>query len=266
MAAVNSYVTAVRGKFSVVRAITFVSAMYSAGAIVGPWLGGQIGSLLSLRQVYFFATGLYLLSSLIILGVQPQPIQRHPTDGSHEPLHLSKPYLVYLGVIFLAMFAMYLPLPFSSNYLQNQQGLTLDEIGRLGSMASVGIVVLSLALGHLSAPLGLLLGQLALGLFSLILWRGSDMTWFTVGYFLLGGYRLARTMAVAHARSLVHASNVGLAYGMIETANGGAVVLAPWLAGQLYEYQPALMYPMALGLIILSMMVTVILVSVRQKG
>lgn len=265
MAAVNSYVTAVRGKLTVVRAITFVSAMYSAGAIIGPWLGGQVGSQLSLRQVYFVAAGLYFLSSLVILGVQPQPIEHVPADGTHEPLHLSKPYLVYLGVFFLATFAMYLPQPLSSNYLQNQHHLGLAEIGRLGSVASVGIVVLSLALGSLSSRLGLLLGQVALGLFALFLWRGSGLTWFTVGYFLLGGYRLARTMAVAHARSLVRAHNVGLAYGMIETANASAVVLAPWLAGQLYERQPTMMYSTSLGLIFISILITALFVFEKQR-
>jgi MFS family permease len=38
----NSYITAARGNLSIARVLTFVSATYNAGAIIGPWLGGQI--------------------------------------------------------------------------------------------------------------------------------------------------------------------------------------------------------------------------------
>jgi len=39
MSPLNSYVTAARGKWSVARAITLISASFNAGAIVGPLLG-----------------------------------------------------------------------------------------------------------------------------------------------------------------------------------------------------------------------------------
>src|SRR5512139_1151531 len=38
----DSYTTAARGKWSVGRAITFVSMTFNAGAIVGPLIGGRI--------------------------------------------------------------------------------------------------------------------------------------------------------------------------------------------------------------------------------
>jgi MFS family permease len=56
-------------------------------------------------------------------------------------------------------------------------------------------------------------------------------------------------------RSLIHPAQMGLAYGIAETFNSLAIILAPLLAGVLYTRDPALVYPVAAGL----MAVTVIL-------
>ncbi len=47
----SSYITAARGKLSVERALTLVSALYNTGAILGPWLGGQVGERFGLRTI-----------------------------------------------------------------------------------------------------------------------------------------------------------------------------------------------------------------------
>jgi len=51
----NSYVTAARGKLSLVRAMTLTSAAYNLGAVLGPISGGWIGARLGLRNVYLIS-------------------------------------------------------------------------------------------------------------------------------------------------------------------------------------------------------------------
>jgi hypothetical protein len=48
---------------------------------------------------------------------------------------------------------------------------------------------------------------------------------------------------------------MGLAYGITETVNAAAAILASPLAGLLYERDPIVIYPFSLGIILLSILV-----------
>jgi hypothetical protein len=161
-----------------------------------------------------------------------------------------------MGVIFLAIFAMYLPQPLSPNYLSNQAGLDLSQIGVLFSVSSIGVVVLNLILGSMDARKGFLLGQAAVGIFALILWRGSGLPWYFLGFFMLGGYKTARTLGMALVRELVPSATMGLAYGLSETVGAAAVILAPLVAGYLYSQNPSMIYALGLVLIIVSIFIS----------
>ena len=252
----NSYITAARGRFSVGRAITMVSALYNTGAILGPWLGGQVGQRFGLRTIYIIAGCTFILSTLILVFIKPQPIEVHDSVVSNNGRLVDKRFVTYLLVIFLAGFSMYLAQPLSSNFLQNQHHLTLGSIGVLGSISSLGIVILNLGLGGLKTHYGFLLGQLAVGIFTLILWQATGFPWFCLAYFMVGGYRITRALATAQTRNLVHQSRMGLAYGITETVGASAIILASPAAGFLYDIDPSLMYPVGFGLILISLLVS----------
>jgi hypothetical protein len=91
------------------------------------------------------------------------------------------------------------------------------------------------------------------GLFAVLLWKGSALPWYAMGYFLLGGFRAARILVFAQIRSLTHQAQMGLAYGITETVNAGAMILSPLLAGYLYVRSPESIYPLSLGLLLASM-------------
>ncbi|MFZ2098372.1 MAG: MFS transporter [Anaerolineales bacterium] len=252
----NSYITAARGKLSVGRAITMISALYNVGAVIGPWLGGQIGERYNLKTIYLISGSLFIISLFVLLFVKAQPVEALDPNEHGNGRFLNRQFVTYLAVIFLAAFSMYLAQPLSANYLQNQQHLSLDLIGVLGSVSGLGIVVLNLGLGNLKAHIGYLLGQFTVALFTLILWQGTGFGWFCVGYFLIGGYRFARALATAQTRNLVHQSRMGLAYGITETVSSSAIILAPPIAGFLYEINPPLMYMVGFGMIIISILVS----------
>jgi len=256
----NSYITAARGKLSVGRAITMISALYNIGAVIGPWLGGQVGERFGLRTIYLIAGSLFIASLIILLFIKSQPVEQLDPNENGNGRIVNRRFVTYLSIIFLAGFSMYLAQPLSSNYLQNQQQLTLESIGILGSISGLGIVALNLGLGNLKAHIGYLLGQLAVAIFALILWCGTSFPWFCLGYFLLGGYRFARSLATAQTRYLVHQSRMGLAYGITETVGSSAIILAPPVAGFLYEINPQLMYIVGFCLIIISILVSVRLI------
>jgi len=252
----NSYVTAARGKLSVGRAITLISAMYNTGAVLGPLVGGWIGEGYGLRMAYIAASIVFLVSTIIILFIHAQPTERH--DLEHPPLNLlaNRRYIGFMSVAFLAMFATYLPQPLTPNFLQNERGLSLGLIGRLGALNSLGNVLLNLTLGNLNTRLGFLLGQAAVGLFTLLMWQGTGLPAYALGYFLLGGYRAARSLIAAQVRTLVHQAQMGLAYGITETINSLPLILTPPIAGLLYASGPVSVYPVGLVLITISILIS----------
>ena len=50
---------------------------------------------------------------------------------------------------------------------------------------------------------------------------------------------------MALARPLIHASQMGVAYGFLETVSSIAIIIAPPIAGLIYEYNPELVYPVS---------------------
>jgi MFS family permease len=139
----NSYVTAARGKLSVGRALTIVSALYNTGAILGPWLGGQVGNHFGLRTIYIIVGCAFILSTIILLLIRHQPVEELSPDASHNGKLIDRRFIIYQSIIFLAGFSMYIAQPLSSNYLQNQQHLPFDSIGILGTISSIGLSCLS---------------------------------------------------------------------------------------------------------------------------
>lgn len=256
----NSYITAARGKLSVARALTLVSAIYNLGAIAGPLLGGWIGNQWGLKRNFLVAAGLFILSSILITLIHPQPVETHTSEvkSNRSSILLNPRFIGYLSLIFLIMFVLYIPQPLTVNFLQNERALNLTQIGTLISLRSVGVIILNLVLGQLNPRLGFLLAQTTLGIFSLIIWKGATFPWYSLAYLLLGGYQTARSLAAAQGRLLVNAAHMGMAFGMIETVSAVSIILAPPLAGFLYAWQPDTVYILSLACIGLVILVSVL--------
>jgi hypothetical protein len=133
----------------------------------------------------------------------------------------------------------------------------LQTIGQLGAAGSLGNALIMLRLGHLSAPVGLIIGQALVGLFALLMWQSKSLPLFFVGYFFIGGYRLSRAMALAFSRSIVKPNEVGLAFGLVETSNAVAAIAAPLAAGLLYSRTPHNVYIASLFAILAVLLVNV---------
>ncbi len=252
----NSYITSARGKLSLVRAMTLVSAAYSLGTVFGPVTGGWIGEHYGLRSVYLVASGIFVVSTVMLVFLRRQPRDIHNPAAPPEKLWKNTRFVSLLVVCFLAMLVMYLPQPLAPRFLQNERGLSLESIGLLGSAGSLGNTLLALVLGQFAARTGFLLAHVSVAAFSLLLWKGSGLGWYALGFFLLGGYRSVRSLIYAQIRPLIHPAQMGLAYGVAETFNSLAVILAPLLAGILYTKEPALVYPVNLGLLGVMLMVS----------
>jgi MFS family permease len=248
----NSYVTAARGAWSVTRALTTIGASFTLGEAIGAFWGGVIAERYGMRSAYGLAGFFLLASCLLILFARKQPVERPEGDHRYRSLLGNHAFARFVALVFLATFAMYLSWPLTPNYLQNVRGVTVRQIGLYGSFNALGLVALNLGLGRLMPRTGFLASHALVAGSVLLLWKGEAAAWHALGYLLAGGLRTARAISYAHASSLVHRSQMGLAFGVMETFGGLVFAVAAPIAGLLYRASPALPYPVSLALIVSS--------------
>jgi MFS family permease len=253
----NSYATEARGKWSVARALTFISAAYNLGMVAGPFLGGRMAESFGIRIAYVIATGIFVVSTAIIFFISDQPVHPEAHSGEKFDMLRNPRFVQLLGVIFVVVFSTYLPQGLSSNFLQNQRGLSIATIGLLGSIGSLGNALMGFSLGMLHTRRGYILSQIAVLVFSLSLWLFTGLPWIMIGYFMLGGYKVCRSLSMALTRPIVPESRMGAAYGFVETVSSLAIFFAPTVAGLLYRANPVLMYPISAVLIVAALGVSI---------
>jgi MFS family permease len=226
--------------------------------VLGPITGGWIGEHFGLRAVYFVAAGIFLLSTLFIFFIQSQPIDHHDPEAPPSALRKNPRFIAYLVVVAFAVFAMYLPQPLTPNFVNDVRGFSLGNVGIIFAMGALGNALLALFLSRFDAYIGYIMGQALVAAFAFIIWRATTLPLLALGYFLLGGFRASRPLALAQARELVHESQMGLTYGVIETVSAVIFILTPPLAGYLYKINPTSLYPLSLGLLAGSILVSLI--------
>jgi MFS family permease len=253
----NSYITDMRGGWTVQRAVTFVTAAMYLGTAAGPLFGGWVGTNMGLSSVFRISAVIFLISTGMILFAR-KPFSAHDPLRSQTPAAIRTilpfagpirdPRFVRLMVLlFFSAFALYLPQPLTPVYLGTEHKLTLQQIGLTGTMASIGNTLIMLVLGGLKAPTGMVIGQGLGAVFCVFLLLGQNTAAFAVGYLFVGGQRLFRSMALASAAALAPRGETGLAFGMLETVSALVVIAAPAAAGFLYNYHPQAVYTASLA-------------------
>ena len=237
---------------SLARVITLVYAGYSAGSIISPTVGGWLAQRTNMRTVYLVASACYAISTVVILMIKPQPVQaRAWRRPSLRVVHSN----VLLALIVFTMFLpLYIGQPLAPNFMRNVAGWPVDRIGLLGSLYALGLTALSPLLGRWSArhPIrGLAAGQaLVWASFGLLLISAKGLPLIAfAAFFLRGGYGASRSLTGAQIAGQASAENRGAAFGLSETSVASAQMVAPYLAGWLYNLFPAA--PLLAGLILI---------------
>lgn len=252
----SSYVTAARGKLEVGTVLSLTSAMFSLGMALGPVTGGFIAEQYGMRSSYLVAFAVFVISNLCLMSIQSQPIDTHDPAAPPPNLLKNARFVNFLMIYAFVVFALYLAQPLTPNFLKGVRGLTLTETGWIFSAGALGNSVMMLLLSRLNPRRGFVLAQLLVIFFAVLIWQGTALPIFMLGYFLLGGFRAARPMAMAQARELVHGSQMGLSYGAMETVSSIIFIIAPPIAGFIFDRSPYFIYPLAIGLIAVSIVVS----------
>jgi predicted MFS family arabinose efflux permease len=259
-------VTAARGNWSIGRALTLITSTFTLGTVIGPFTGGWIGDHFGRSSVYLVAGVLFIFSTLFVLPIAPQPRETHDPAAPPPSLLGNRQFMGLLALGFFVTLAMFLPQQFTPNFLQDVRGLSLGQIGWLGTIGGIGTTVQIFLSGFLDVRFGYILGQVGMGISSTLIWQMKEFGWIALAYFMLGGYRAARSLYVAQIRPMVLESQMGLAYGMSETVQGLSVIAAPVLAGFLYQHNPISMYPISVGGTILAIVLSLFFAPHTNKS
>jgi MFS family permease len=252
----SSYVTAARGNWPIGTVLSLTTATFATGMVLGPITGGWIGDQYGMRMSFFVAAVMFAVSNIFIFFIERQPIDHH--DPKSPPLNLmnNQRFVMMMGVLAFAIFSMYLAQPLTPNFLESVRGLSLSEAGIIFTAGALGNSLLAILVSRVHPRRGFLFAQALVILFAIFIWRGSSLLVYALGYFLLGGFRAGRPMAMALARELVHDSQMGVSYGIMETIGSVIFVLTPPLAGILFERDPMIVYPLSIALIAVSIAVS----------
>ena len=254
----SSYVTAGRGKWPVGTVLSMTTAAFGMGMALGSLTGGWVGEHYGMRMSFLVAAVVFVFSNLLIWLTESQPIDHHDPHAPPQGLVGNRPFMALMGVLAFAIFAMYLAQPLTPNFLEGVRGLSLSETGLIFTAGALGNTLMAIAFSRVDPRRGFIFAQALVVLFALSIWKGMSLPVFALGYFLLGGFRAGRPMAMAQARELVHESQMGITYGIMETISAVIFILTPPLAGYLYERDPVMVYPLAIGLIAISILVSAI--------
>ena len=128
-APMNSYVTSLRGSWTVQRALTFRATAFQVGAIVGPILGGWIANQAGLSIVFRYSAGLFLAATLVMSLARRPAVLEHQEASIHLVSPIANPrFLGLLAVVFFTIIAISVPQELTSLYLQNVHHLSFQQI------------------------------------------------------------------------------------------------------------------------------------------
>jgi len=250
IAPIYAYATAARGQQSVQRAVTLVSSGFFVGTVISPALGGLITRWSSLRMVFGAASLAFVLSIVAMALIAPQP-RSEPAAGQarYAALLHNRRFLGFLVLIFAAATAMQVGLPLMPNFVVEVRGYDAGLVGLLGSVNSIGVVVLQVAFGQRLPRRAFMLAQVCLMLSMALLLATTSQGWLFAVYFLRSGWNLSHSMAAAQVGRVVSAAETGLAFGMTETVSSLATIVGPLAAGELYARAPTAPFLASLVLI-----------------
>jgi MFS family permease len=236
--------------------LSLTTATYGMGMVLGPVTGGWVGDHYGMRMSFYIAAVVFVFSNLFMFFIERQPIDRHDPDSPPPSLIGNRRFITLVSVFAFTIFSMYIAQPLTPNFLEGVRGLSLSQTGLIFTVGALGNSLMAIAFSRANPRRGYLFAQGLVILFAVFIWKGTALPIFALGYFLLGGFRAARPMAMAQARELVHESQMGITYGIMETVSSVIFILTPPIAGFLFERDPMILYPLSIGLIAVSICVS----------
>jgi DHA1 family multidrug resistance protein-like MFS transporter len=264
--AIQSYVAHASDGRDLNRTFSLVYAAFALGLIVFPTIGGWLAEAGGFALPLMLAALFYAASTTMIVLVHEQPIARSVQAAGFGDVWSNKRLVSICALSVVVFLALYLGQPFAPNYLQEVVGIDLSWIGFMGSAYALGATVLGVVLGRLSEGIsGFILGQALVGVSLILMLNTAAIPMLSVAFFLRGAYNACKALALGLAGQVMGETNAGLAYGLLNSAIGTSMVVAPYVAAWLYTARPDLPFLAAAGMIAVTMVLSVLFLRVENE-
>lgn len=239
---ISGYLARVYRRSNPTAAFTTVFAGYSIGLITTPALGGFIAAGRGMPFIFRLSAGLLLLSAVPVLFLDPQRPKRPAPLGAYRELVSDRPlrqFMLYIAALTTVLYAGQVLAP---NFLQQQVGLGLFEIGSLGTVASAGTALFNLGLGRIRPrrALQIVLAGMALSMLILTAVPQTPLRW--AAYLLFGLAGTASFLTGGLMAPLVPERTTGFAYAIQGMTLALSLIVGSAGAGLLYDVSPYLLF------------------------
>jgi MFS family permease len=273
--AIAAYVAAGDSSGNLARVFAVLSSGFSIGSIAGPALGGWIAEASGLRAVLYVGVGFAALSTVaaMLLTERPAPAPARGSRADPWRLFSNRVFIWQVVVLMLMSFALDLGTILMPTFLQDERGLNLQQIGQLGTVASVGMLAIMLVVGQMRPERRqpLLLTQLVVGASLALLlapapaWRPAAFGLLALAYFCRGGVEAIWPVGRARVTQVIDPLSLSFGFALMDTGTHFARTLAPIVAGQLYARHPALPLYGGLAALAATVLLTLTLPQVRPQ-
>lgn len=241
--AFESYIAAATPPERLSRAYALITAGFSLGALIGPFLGAALLPQLTIRGLFLVATGFFAASTMALIFIPAQrPLPREGREGANELLQDRRLWL-WLGIFALAELGISAARPFVPTFLQDRHDLGERAVLLLSALLSSGEVVLGLSLAWIgdrwrrggALSLGLLTIALGSGLILLSSSPFSSFALVPPALFLLGGDRASLVLGRSLIGGRARGGASGTAFALYWLVLGGVQTAGPYLGGVFYS-------------------------------
>jgi MFS family permease len=267
----TAYIITATRKEKVTLAFTAVSAMWSAGYVFSPAIGGYLAETIGMQFVFYSAFILYASACSILLLIRSQHVPKI-TEGSQEQHYsllelLKNRKLLRLSIFFASiMFCLMMFRPLVSQFLMDMYHYNDFGIGFLGSVSFASSAVLGVAIGRFGDRKGKPYALTVL----LILCSISTTLLVTLGNFQILVLSFIAAGASYTIWSLMNAivgplapENCRARWASVpQTVSMFSSIIAPYLGGALYETSPY--YPFIAATIAMVLLATLTATKLKE--
>jgi MFS family permease len=221
--------------------------IYSVGpaiaTIVAPTLGGLIAHRSSIRVIFFISAIAYSLSTFAFSRIAERPLRHHTGVNATYREALALPEARAVGLLkFAILGVLMLGVTLMPNYLEDVHNLSIETIGRFGSMNAIGAILLTLIFARvafITSTRGIAIGTLAVGgLCAVVLLTGNPWV-LAMAFMLRGGFLVTWSLFYAVFGDITPDRLRSRVFALGDCLGGIGIGLSPFLAGPLYGWKPA---------------------------
>ena len=266
--AMKSYIYLKSEPSRVARNLTIVMGAYPLGLVVAPLVGGLIAAQVGMRIVFLISTAFFVLSSLTITFIRDTHYHSAETPWSLRSLSRNRRFRRYL-VFFLAGFlAVYVGQAFINPYLSQVHHQGYAALGVYSSLAALGAVVLTLAMGRATDLYGPRVGIAGVLIFLLagavLLLVGRNPIVWALAMVFCGSFDALRFVAAGIVGDSFEGVPLAWGYGIFDAVMGLPMAGGAVLGGILYRAGYAL--PFVLVVVVSAGLLIVLLASGREPA